>query len=501
MDSNEKLGLIERVGHASEDQAKRTLKYMILKCNVKQDTIARAIKDAIEKHTPTPMILYQQPESEDDDEAAINSTLKKSDKRQKDQDGSSDEEDDARSAPAKRRHRTLRGDINPDPNVGNLILENTKTKLKKDKRSSRDHDEEQKRPNASKKNKSKHASEPRAETKQRIFVDLKGTASKQKSPPVIDLVTSSDDESSATEQSRNDILSGKSSGDDDSDNDSTDDSSSDSDSSDDGSSEDEPQGGALADGLSHDGSNKKAIQGNARSGDGRRTVARPVTFSMAKASKQNDSNKIGPSFSSKKRKVPEPTVGEVSGERPAKPASDAHVDKRSKPNHPQEPPRSPDLPKCRKCGILFPSVAQLLKHQVYFKGLAATMGSRSRSESPSGDHTPLLQQVKKASHPTGGSSPEEPHRNLRLPSRPRQRSPAGRVLLVPSQSSVRVSNILPRGPKATNVAVARSLSSTQSLQSDLAHRPVPKPSADSSLGQQSQPPRPESGREHLIQEH
>ncbi|KAG6360957.1 hypothetical protein INS49_012025 [Diaporthe citri] len=128
MNNSEKLGLIERVDHASEDQAKRTLRSMILKCTVTQPTIARAIKDAIERHTPTPMIVYQQPESEDDDESAPTTSHKKSNKK-KNQDGSSQDEDVPAST-SKKRRSTRRGDINADPLVGQLILKKTKTKTK-----------------------------------------------------------------------------------------------------------------------------------------------------------------------------------------------------------------------------------------------------------------------------------------------------------------------------------------------------------------------------------
>lgn len=503
MDNNEKLGLIERVDHASEDQAKRTLKYMILKCNVKQDTIARAIREAIDKHTPTPMIVYRQPESEDDDEEALQSSRKRSNKKQNDQDGSSEEDDDTPSAASNRRHSTRRGDINPDAHVGNLILENSKTKFKKNKKRSRDHDEEQEQPSAARKSKSKPASEPRAERRHRVCIDPKGTVSKQKSPPVIDLVTSSDDESSDTDQSSNEILDDKSSDENGSDNESPDDYSSESDSSDDGDSEEEVQGrrGALVVATlpSQDGCNKKANQANVRSGSGSRIAAQSVTFSMAKASNQNDSDKTRPSVLNKKRK--EPTVGEIHDEIPAKSATDTHANKRSKQNHPQESQRSPEDRTCRKCGLLFPSVAQLLKHRLYCKNSIGPLGGHHRSEPPSDDRFRPLEKVQKASRPPGDNSTDEPQNTMQLPSRPRPSTPADRGLSVPPPSFVHEPNNFPRGPTPTPLALARSVSGIQSSPPGLVRRSVPKISGDVSPGRQPQLPRLESYREHRIQEY
>lgn len=501
MNSNDKVGLIERVNHASEDQAKRALNSMILKCNVQQDTIARAIKDAIERHLPTPMIVYQQPESEDDDEAALDSSRKRSNKKQVDQDDSSQDEDDSPSAASKKRQSTRRGDIDADPHIGNLILEKKKTKIKGKKKRSSDHDQEHNSRDASKMSKSKYASEPRAETKQRTCADSKATASEQKGPPVIDLVTSSDDETSDTEPSRNEILDDKTSDDNSSDNESPDDYSSDSDSSDDGDSEQEAQGDALVVGVgpSQEGSNKNANQANERS-DGSRTAARSVTISMAKASNQNDSNKIRPFVPNKKRKVPEPTVGEIHDERRAKSATDGHANKRSKQNHPQDLQRSPEDRTCRKCGLLFPSVAQLLKHRLYCKNSTAPFGNHHRSEPPSDNRSRLLEQAQKASGPAGNSFTDEPHNTVQLPLRPIQRTTADRGLSVPPPSFVHEPNNFPRGPTPTPLALARGASDVNPLPPGLVHSTMSLRSSDRPPHRQSRRSKQWSSRQRLLQE-
>lgn len=501
MDQSEKLGLIERVNHASEDQAKRTLRSMILKCTVTQPTIARAIRDAIERYTPTPTIVYQQPESEDEDEAAPTSSQKKSNKK-KDQNGSSQNEEEVPSTTSKKRRSTRRGDINADPLVGQLILNKTKTKLKRKEKHSSDHNDEQNNPNSSKKNLSKHASKLRAEPQQRTRDNSTGQPSQEKSPTVIDLVTSSDDETGDSEHSENEDLNGKSS-----DNDSPDDYSSDDESSDDDSSngevsQNEHQDGVLAGGTqpSQDGSNNNnANQASAKSGDGSRGAAHSITISMVKASSQNNGNEMSPFGSGRKRKAPERTVEEVHNDRPAKFAINSHVNKRSKQNHLHEPPRSLKDRQCENCELILPSVEQLLKHRLYCEGATATHGNHHRSELPSGQRSRQTKQLEKASNPAGDSFTDKRRYTLQLPSRPRQRTPSDRGLSVPPPSFVHEPNNFPRGPTPTPLALARSYSGIHSSPPGLVHHPVAKPASDVSPDQQSKLPEPESLGKDLFQ--
>lgn len=509
MDNNEKLGLIERVNHASEDQAKRTLRSMILKCTVTQPTIARAIRDAIERHTPTPMIVYQQPESEDDDEAALVSSHKKSTKK-KDQDGSGQEEDEFPSTISKERRSTRRGDINSDPLVGQLILKKTKTKTKGIKKRSSDHDEEKNNPNSPKKNRSRHASKLRAEPEQRTCDNSMGEPSHKKIPTVIDLVTSSDDDTSGSEHSENESLDDKSSHDDGSDNDSPDNDSSDDydssddDSSNDDSSDDEVSQNERQDGIhpggsqpSQDLSNNKANQASMKSGDGSRGAAHSITVSMAKASNQNNGHEMSPLGSGRKRKAPERTVEEFHNDQPAQSATNSHANKRTKQSHLYEPQRAPEDRQCDNCELILPSVAQLLKHRLYCEGAAATLGNH-RSEPPSGEGYRQIKQLQKASKPAGDSFTDEPRFTLQLPSRPRQRTPSDRGLSVPPPSFVHEPNNFPRGPTPTPLALARSDSGIQSSPPGLVYHPAAKPTSYVSPDQQSKSPEPES-LEHPFQ--
>lgn len=505
MDNNEKLGWIERVDHASEEQAKRTLKFMILKCNTKTDTIARAIRDAIERHTPTPTIVYEQPESEDDSEDALASSHKKSSKKKKkkkEQDSSSQDEGDAPSMTSTKSRRTRRGDINADPLVGRLILKKSKTKPRRNKKRSSDHDEEQNSPDVSDKIKSKHASEPRAETKQRTCGESLETLSKQKSPPVIDLVTSSDDETGNTEQSKHGIVDDKSSDDDSSDDDSPDDSSSDSHSSDDGDSEDETHGDTVADrvGLPQESPNKDANEANARGDDTGRITTRPSTNSTANMSNQNSGTEIGIFGSGKKRKASERAVEEIRKDTGANSTIINHLNKRSKQNHPHESQRSPKDRTCRKCGVLFPSVAQLLKHQLYCKDSPEFPGGYHRSEPPSDDGSHQAKEAQKASHRAGDSFTDEPRKILQLPSRPRQTSQTDRGLSVPPPSFVHEPNNFPRGPTPTPLAIARSVSGIQSSPTGLIHRSEPNLSLDDSSGHQSPAPKPTTREQERYEE-
>lgn len=507
MDNNEKLGLIERVDHASEEQAKRTLKFMILKCNVKTDTIARAIRDALERHAPTPTIVYQQPESEDDDEAALASSHRKSKRKKKKKerrhDGSSEIEENARLAGSSDHQNAPLDAVDTEPDEEQLILKKTKTKTKsKQKAGLNDDQDEQQNSSEPKKRKRKHACKHRAETEQHAHEPL-GSPTKQNDPTVIDLITSSDDETCDRKQSKNASLDGKSSNVNNSDNVSPDESSSDGDkSSDNGGSGDKPPGDAFADGSgpSPESSNKKANQASTTSGDVDHSAVRSSTHSTAKTSNQNDGFEISLFGSGKKRKAPDRTVEEVHNDQPGKSRTIPHINKKPKQNHTLDSQRSSEDQICRKCGILFPSVPELRKHQHHCKGFSATLSSHHRSDPPSEDHSRSLKHTQKASHPAGQSFTDEPHNTLRLPSRPRERSPADPGLSVPPSSSVQELENFPSGPKYTSRALARSVSGIQSSPSGLVNGQGPKLSADGSPDHQSRPPKRDSSIERLIPE-
>lgn len=435
MNHNEKVGLIERVERASEDQAKRTLRSMIVKCSVNQPTIARAIKDAIERYTPTPTIVFQQPEPEDEDQVALISPLKKSRKKKRDEDGSSQEDEDVPSTTSKRQS-TRRGDINPEPLVGKLVLKKTKAKLKRKNKHSSDHDEEQRSPDASSKNKSGRVSKPGAESEQRAHDTSMGQPSEQKDPTVIDLISSSDDETCDTVQSENESLSNKSSDDVSLDNDNSEDDSpaedsSDGDSSEDVSSEDdspdivsaddedtgnEQQSNTITGGSepSQDGSNKRAPQASAGGSHGGPDAARSITVSMSKTSIQNDGIKMRPFGSTKKRKAPEQTVEEAHDEHAAQTATDTQANKRLRRTHPKGPRNSLENRRCRDCGVLFPSVAQLLGHRLYCKSAVVTPVSHHRCEPPWAFHPNKLEKSQAADTSADYSITDETNESAQL---------------------------------------------------------------------------------------
>lgn len=503
MDSNEKLGLIERVNHASEEQVKRALNFMILKCNVNTGTIARAIRDTLERHAPTPTIVYQQPESEDDGEAALASSDRKSKKKKKKRrhDVNSENEEDVRPAGSNDHQNAPRDAVDTEPDDEQAVLKKTKTKSKHKTALNDDQDEQQNSSEHLKKKKRKHASKLRAETEQRA-PDTLGNPTKKKHPNVIDLITSSDDETCDTKQSKNASLDGKSSDVNDSDNVSPDESGSDGDSSDNGGTGDKPPGDAFADsnGPALESPKKKANQANSSSGDVDHSAVRSSTHSAAKTSNQNDGFEIRVFGSGKKRKAPEHTVEDIHKDQPAKPTVLSHLKKRPKQDHPLEPQRSSKDQVCRKCGILFPSVPELRKHQHHCKGFSATLGSHHRSEQPSEDHSHRLKQTQKASHPADQSFTEEPHSTLRLASRPRERSLADQGLSVPPSNSVKELGNFPSGPKSTSRALTRSAPGTKSSPSGLVNGQVPKLSAYGSPDHQSQLPKPDPSREDRIPE-
>ncbi|KAG8162413.1 hypothetical protein KVR01_008178 [Diaporthe batatas] len=71
MDKGEQLALIQRVAHSSGNQAKEALESMILKCGTRHSTIARAIRDAVERYTPAPTIVYENPGTNNDSDASL----------------------------------------------------------------------------------------------------------------------------------------------------------------------------------------------------------------------------------------------------------------------------------------------------------------------------------------------------------------------------------------------------------------------------------------------
>lgn len=450
MNTNERLDLIERVDHASEDQAKLTLKFMILKCTVKQNTIARAIRDAIERHTPTPTIVYQQPEPVDNDEAALTSSDKKSKKKkeEEDRDGGGQDEGGLPSTVSGRRQSTRRGDITADQLVGQLIMKKTKSKLKRNKKDSSDHDGEQNSPDASKKNKPKHVPEPEDETEQPAHDNSIRQPSKQKQHTVIDLVTASEDETYDNVQSENESLEDQSSDEDSPDNDSSGNNSPAEDSSDDDSSEDdspdivssddegtsnEQQGDAIAGGSepSQDGSNKKITQASAGDGSGDRDAAQSITISMAKTSIQNDGTKMMPFDLTKKRKAPEPTEEEAHDGDSVKAATDTQANKRPKRTEPREVQRSLNDQTCRICGVWFPSIEQLFGHRLYCKSAVVARVSHHRSEPRRACQPNKLEMSQTADTPVNHSITDKASSSAQLQVHPNDGVQAAQALSAP----------------------------------------------------------------------
>lgn len=507
MDTNERLALIERVDHSSGEQAKRTLKFMILKCTVAQPTIARAIRAAIEQHAPTPKIVYEQPESEHDDESAPVSPRKRSKKekkKKKKHDGSNQDEEDVSFATSQDHQVAASSDMNAEPADGQLVLKKKKTKAKSKGKTKPNGDQDghqnTSEPLKKKKKKHKHTSKRRSETEHHASDNSMESTSKQKNPPVIDLVTSSDDEICGVGQSENKILEGKSSSSDGSDNDSSKD-----DSSDNEDFENEPQDDALSEGVGpiQDGSNKKVYQASARNVDHRSGAVQSSTTARSKALDHNGGIEVSFPGLGKKRKAPERTVDDIHNDRAVKSATDDHFNKKSKQDHPQELQRSLEDRKdltCPKCNMKITSVAEILKHHRYCNGAFTALDGHHPSQSPSANHSRQLKQVQKASHPAANSSIDEPRNTPQPPSRPPQRAPADRGLSVPPKGFVHKPNNFPRGPKPTPVALTRSILGIQTSPPGLVDRPVSKLSVDGSPGHQSQLQKPDSDRERLIRE-
>ncbi|KAI3395810.1 hypothetical protein diail_823 [Diaporthe ilicicola] len=199
MNNSEKLELIERIERASKAQARKALKSMVLECSTKSSTIARAIKDAVERHTPTPVIVYKEPESADEVEASFpapDKKKKRKKKKTKDTDDGINGEGDVPSKPAKKRQKNGRGDINADPLVSQLILRRAKSKRKSDRKVNHDRHERHKTPKSSDRKTKKRLSKFDTEANQHITGVNAGEPSEPNSPIIIDLVTSSDSDTS-----------------------------------------------------------------------------------------------------------------------------------------------------------------------------------------------------------------------------------------------------------------------------------------------------------------
>lgn len=517
MNSTEKLALIERVNHASGDQAKRALQSMILKCTVTQSTIARAIKDAIERHTPTPSIVYEEPEPRDDGDSAPASNNHKKDQSDRDQNDVV-----VLSAASEEHHDSAHDDIGA-----------VKSKAeKKGKRKGSGHHNSHDNPDLSKKKKFKkikHASKLRAETEQTSPEVSLGGPSKQAKPSVIDLVTSSDAETHDAEQPEEESLDKRVSDDDldlvtssedepfhleeskdqtpndkipsdDLENGNLEDRNSTTDSSNDEGSKSEQQNHAVVGGVraAQEGSDVKTTQTNARNGDECRR-AHSVTISIARPSNQRDDYKMGSAGLDKKRKAPEPPVEEVHTNQPAKSASDIHLVKRPKQNHPQDPKKPLDDWKCRKCGLLFPSVTQLLDHHLVHREDATATNSRHHNSSTPANNLPRqFEHPQKAGNTAGDGLTEMSHNTVQLPSRPPQRGPADHSLSRPPPSFVQQPADRSFAASLTPSALASLVPGIHSSSSGPIRRPVPKHSSNVSLGDQLRIPKRESLRPPMI---
>lgn len=133
MDANEKLTFINRLTSLSGTQAREALKQMTMNCNTKHTTIARALRNAIHQHAPlqseSPVTTQSSPTAATPSRAA--GTKKKPTAcGQEITKISGDEESDDETPVSKRKtkHKRRRGDINPDPNIGRLILEKSTPK-------------------------------------------------------------------------------------------------------------------------------------------------------------------------------------------------------------------------------------------------------------------------------------------------------------------------------------------------------------------------------------
>lgn len=490
MNNNDKLGLIERVDHASEDQAKRTLKAMILKCDTNTVTIARAIKDAVERHTPTPTIVYQQPETADDNDATPATSDKKNSKRKKPREGQGSDGDEVLPTSSSRKFpKSSRGDINADPLVSELILGEPKTKRKKAHKSSDDRGKHQKKTKSSKSKKLKQESEIAAKTAHRNSKESVGNLSGQNDPIIIDLVSSSEhderdskqlvDENLGKRSSANVGSRGEGSGDDVF-------------GSDEGESDilgsEQPARDVFDKGVTHfkdtsKGEPTAAIAGNCDDGH---VAAQLSANTRTKTATQNRGIRLTSAGSTRKRKASEGNVDDANINQGAKSATDAHVHKKATQNHSQDAESSPENRTCQKCGARFPSIGRLSSHQLFCRDLFATLDSHLRSEPLSVSPSNEVQQSQKVDNPAGSMVTEASHSTVQLPSRPIKDSPVAPVLSAPPPSTIREPNNLPLGPTPRPILLAHQASGVNSLPSRLGHRPVTGASSDRTPHQPSE---------------
>lgn len=308
MNHNEKLDIVERVERASEAQAKKTLKSMVLKCQVTHNTIARAIKDAVDRHCPTPHTVYEDPGSADEGEAApTTSHKKKKKKKEKGHSGDSENKESVPNATSKKHRKIKRGDINPDPLVSQLIVKGGKSKRKGSRKANDDHDE------------------------------------RHKNRVIIDLVTSSD-----SELSDNDSPEHKTAG---------------------GNPSVQAKFNRNVDLQEQERKTdettpgkKAALNTELNSHNLQSQSVRLNTKTEKKAAKANGSVQPGSTGLTKKRKAAEHDDGDANDDQSHSSAIQVKRRKRSKRDHPREQQGSPKSVKCRKCRVKFQSPRSLAEH-------------------------------------------------------------------------------------------------------------------------------------------
>lgn len=431
MDKNEQSALIERLEHASGDQAKRALRSMILKCTTRHSTIARAIRDAIDRHAPAPSIVYENPVANDNSDAFIlpsapvlgNKAKDKGHGRQGDEavlSGTSDEDTGALRRHTKASKKTKTTTSGKGKRVGHQNP--PQSNLDSSKKSTEY-------------NKARHAPTHRAQTEHRAPQRPVGPVSQQAKTNVLDLVPSSDLEARGKDRLPGRILKNDVSDEDlavaissedepwyaaqpqkHTDNsripndqsskigNSGSDSSS-SDSSDDESSIDERQGNSLAvaAGPPREGPKVKTKHPGAPTG-GSGPRAQSVTVPRAEATNQHGAGNLSSFGLSKKRKAPDLPV-EKAHNQASKSATDIHLVKRPRPNQPQDQKDSLKNWRCRKCNLLFPSVAALLEHHTsHREDEAARDGHHRQNKLPGNDNSNQPQQTQKAGGMAGDNS-------------------------------------------------------------------------------------------------
>jgi hypothetical protein len=358
MDANERHAFITRVEAASGAQAKAILRCMILKCTVTHTTIARAIRDAVERHGPTPAVIYEEQEPSGDEEPSLPSSHRKSKKKKKGEEVEqvAISENEVEASNTLNQHRSRSG-------------REKKTKLKGKSRVSGEQAREQNAPKSS---------SPKTKAKKTKDKSL-NHASKQRESAVIDLITPSDGEDHTLAQPASPrgiparIFDSQG-----------------------GDSEDREEGvGQARHADSRDvsekqqvhplpkraepslgGSRKSTIEPGAKIGHGGHGTP-SVPTSIEEPGKQHESNKFSSSGLEKKRKALEPTV-EDGPSQPRKTASHMRLVKRAKQSNPQEA-HAPSVGRkcteagiCTKCNIWF-LISELGKHRQSCKGTAATL--------------------------------------------------------------------------------------------------------------------------------